>query len=56
MKKPLKSQLFSFGLTLVILAISIFVFKQVDIWDYILIGVGALELIGIIVTLVRGKQ
>lgn len=33
-----------------------FYFKQVDIWDYILIGVGALELIGIIVTLVRGKQ
>lgn len=56
MNKSLKSQLLSFGFTLVILAISIFGFKQMNVIDYILIGVGVLELIGIVIALVQGKK
>ena len=52
-KRSLKSQLISFCFTLVLIALSVFVFKNVNWIDYIIIGIGVLELIEIIVTIAK---
>ena len=52
----LKSQVISFCITLVLILISVFVFKNVTIVDYILMILGAVELIMIIMMLVKRKK
>lgn len=52
----LRNQLIGFGITLVLLAISLFAFKSFDWTDYILIGIGTIELIRIIATVVKLKK
>jgi len=56
MNTSLRNQLISFGITLVLLAVSLFAFKSFDWTDYILIGIGSIELIQLIVTLVKMKK
>lgn len=46
----------SFGITLVLLGVSLFAFKSFDWADYILIGIGTIELIRIIATVVKLKK
>ena len=55
-KDSLKIQIICFCVTLILLAISVFVFKNVKHSDYILAVVAVLELIGIILTLVKRKK
>ena len=55
-KGNLKVQIICFCVTLVLLAISVFVFKDMKTSDYVLIAIAVLELIGIIVTLTQRKK
>ena len=55
-KDSLKVQIICFCVTLILLAISVFVFKNVKHSDYILAVLAVLELIGIILTLVKRKK
>ena len=55
-KRSLKSQIISFCFTLVLIALAVFVFKNVNWTDYVIIGIGVLELIEIIVTLAQRKK
>ena len=52
-KVGLKRQFLSLGLTLVLLAISICLFHKLDAFDYVLIALGVLELVGILYTLLK---
>lgn len=52
-KGNLKIQIIVFCFTLLLLSISMFVFKNMKSSDYVLIVVAVLELIGIILTLVK---
>ena len=56
MNESLRNQLISFGITLVLLGVSLFAFKSFDWADYILIGIGTIELIRIIATVVKLKK
>lgn len=56
MNESLRNQLISFGVTLVLLGVSLFAFKSFDWADYILIGIGTIELIRIIATVVKLKK
>ena len=55
-KDSLNVLIICFVFTLVLLAISVFVFKNMKHSDYVLIVVAVVELIGIILTLVKRKQ
>ena len=56
MKNSFKWQIIAFCFTLVLIAIAVFVFKDFNSGDYILIVVGVLELIGIIIALAQRKK
>ncbi len=56
MNTTLRNQLIGFGITLVLLAISLFAFKSFDWTDWVLIGIGSIEVLQIISTLVKMKK
>ena len=56
MKSSFKWQIISFCFTLVLIAIAVFVFKDFNSSDYILIVIGVLELVGIIIALAQRKK
>ena len=56
LKSSFKWQIIAFCFTLVLIAIAVFVFKDFNSGDYILIVVGVLELIGIIIALAQRKK
>lgn len=56
MNTTLRNQLIGFGITLVLLAISLFAFKSFDWMDWVLIGIGSIEVLQIISTLVKMKK
>lgn len=51
MNSKLKSQLGSFAVTLVLLALSIFVWKKWNWADWVLVGIAVIELFGILFSL-----
>lgn len=56
MNTTLRNQLIGFGITLVLLAISLFAFKSFGWTDWVLIGIGSIEVLQIISTLVKMKK
>ena len=55
-KDHLGLQIFCLCVTLILIAITVFVFHSFGTGDYILIVLAVLELIGIIITLVKRKK
>ena len=52
----LKAQIICFCVTLALLAVSAFVFRDVSLIDYLLMAVGTAELIGIVIALVKAHR
>ena len=52
----LRAQIISFCVTLALLAVSTFVFRDVSLIDYLLMAVSAAELTGIVITLVKAHK
>ena len=52
----LKAQIVSFCVTLALLAVSAFAFRDFSLIDYLLMAVAVAELMGIVITLVKARK